>query len=144
MADEIVFCLDLTEDFLKMFFGAQPRTLGCSVKVKGWLGWPGLAWLGWVWPRLRLAWLARLDFRLVENDSQTTQKIVSVHQVDISGDLPAILERALPTRQGGTSRWGSQPLEATRFLRKPTCHLALVPNLFMVNWPYWPLCSIQS
>ena len=44
-----------------------------------------------------------------EKGSQTTKKMVSGHQTDISGDLPAILGQLIVTRRGGASRGYAGP-----------------------------------
>ena len=51
----------------------------------------------------------RLDFRLLENGSRATKKMVSGHQMDISGDLPAIFAGVVLTRQGGASHGYASP-----------------------------------
>ena len=69
----------------------------------GGLAWPGVA-------GLEICALSR-KFRCPDKGSRTTPKMVSGHQMDISGDLPAICAGVVLTRQGGArhgyaSPWG--------------------------------------
>ena len=69
-------------------------SLGSTTERPGfaWFGLAGLDWLGQ--PGVRFPRLARLDFRHLEKDSWTT-KIVSGHQMNILGDLPAICGKVI-------------------------------------------------